>query len=46
MKNPKAPFPKKDSSLFVFEGKNDYLVIGLLFLLLAGFLSAALVFSH
>lgn len=46
MKDAKELLPKKDNSLFVFEGKNDYLLIGLLFLLLALLLSASLIFSH
>jgi hypothetical protein len=37
---------KNDASLFVFEGKSDSLLLGLLFLLLAVFLFVLLIFSH
>lgn len=33
----KTPLPK-NTNLFVFEGKNDFLIIGVIFLLLAFFL--------
>jgi hypothetical protein len=45
-KTAKEYFSEDGASLFVLEGKNDSLLIGVLFLLLAVFLFVLLIFSH
>lgn len=41
----KRDFPLKNESLFVFEGKNDFLLIGIVFLLLSFFLMGGFFFK-
>jgi len=45
LKKDKPPVPLKGDSLFVFEGKNDFLLIAVIFLLLSFFLMGGFFFK-
>jgi hypothetical protein len=45
LKKNKPPIPLKGESLFVSEGKNDFLLIGIIFLLLSFFLMGGFFFK-
>lgn len=45
LKKNKSNSPLRSNSLFVFEGKNDFLLIGVIFLLLSFFLIGGFFFK-